>query len=131
MHDDEASSPGRQRGIRPFHIALAIGVVFAAVTATSGIVPPVTDSHDSSPITRPIFDGIPTALQVAFYTLIPVVLVYGAFLFALRVRNWERGAPDRRASTAKTMPKRLKDFRAGVYMQTLLRDPAAGVMHSM
>ena len=25
----------------------------------------------------------------------------------------------------------MKDFRAGVYMQTLLRDPAAGVMHSL
>src|SRR6187431_3294160 len=25
----------------------------------------------------------------------------------------------------------MKDFRAGVYMQTLLRDPAAGIMHSL
>src|SRR5205823_8691727 len=30
-----------------------------------------------------------------------------------------------------TAPKRLADFRAGVYMQTLLRDPAAGLMHSL
>ena len=27
--------------------------------------------------------------------------------------------------------RRLADFRAGVYMRTLLRDPAAGLMHSM
>ena len=48
-----------------------------------------------------------------------------------RVRNCERGAPDRRATTAKNVGRRLRDFRAGVYMQTLLRDPAAGVMHSL
>ena len=29
------------------------------------------------------------------------------------------------------MKRRLADFRAGVYMQTLLRDPAAGIMHSL
>ena len=57
--------------------------------------------------------------------------MYGAFLFALRVRNWEHGAPDRRAMHPEDLPRRMKDFRAGVYMQTLLRDPAAGVMHSM
>jgi Fe-S oxidoreductase/nitrate reductase gamma subunit len=46
------------------------------------------------------------------------------------VRNYERGAPDRRATTTKNIGRRLRDFRAGMYMQTLLRDPAAGVMHS-
>jgi Fe-S oxidoreductase/nitrate reductase gamma subunit len=39
--------------------------------------------------------------------------------------------PDRRALTPQSLPRRLKDYRAGVYMQTLLRDPAAGVMHSL
>ena len=29
------------------------------------------------------------------------------------------------------MKRRLGDFRAGVYMQTLMRDPAAGIMHSL
>ena len=47
------------------------------------------------------------------------------------MRNWERGAPDKRPTTTKNVGRRLKDFRAGVYMQTLLRDPAAGVMHSL
>ena len=52
-------------------------------------------------------------------------------LFSQRVRNWERGAPDDRRTTKKNVGRRLKDFRAGVYMQTLLRDPAAGIMHSL
>ena len=51
--------------------------------------------------------------------------------FANRVRNWQRGGPDDRATTRENVHRRLRDFRAGVYMQTLLRDPAAGVMHSL
>jgi Fe-S oxidoreductase len=52
-------------------------------------------------------------------------------IFAARVRNWERGGPDDRSTTRKNIARRLRDFRAGVYMQTLLRDPAAGLMHSL
>ena len=47
------------------------------------------------------------------------------------MQNWERGQPDNRATTPKNVERRLEDFRAGVYMQTLLRDPAAGIMHSL
>ena len=60
-----------------------------------------------------------------------MLVLYGAVLFSQRVRNWERGAPDNRKTTTKNAGRRLKDFRAGVYMQTLLRDPAAGIMHSL
>ena len=47
------------------------------------------------------------------------------------MKNWERGAPDKRTTDRKTIKRRLEDLRAGLYMQTLLRDPAAGVMHSL
>jgi Fe-S oxidoreductase/nitrate reductase gamma subunit len=57
--------------------------------------------------------------------------VYAGTQFSYRFRNWERGGPDRRDLTPKNAKRRLGDFRAGVYMQTLLRDPAAGVMHSL
>jgi Fe-S oxidoreductase/nitrate reductase gamma subunit len=52
-------------------------------------------------------------------------------VFSWRVRNWERGGPDDRRTTRANVGRRLADFRAGVYMQTLLRDPVAGVMHSL
>ena len=78
-----------------------------------------------------MFGGIPDALKITFYILTPVLLVYGAVLFAQRVKNWERGKPDNRATTSKNVKRRMADFRAGVYMQTLLRDPAAGIMHSL
>ena len=86
----------------------------------------------TAPIAREVFGGIPGPLQVAFYTVIPVMLVLG------RVRASPTGcgtgsaaARDRRRTTPKNVKRRLGDFRAGVYMRTLLRDPAAGLMHSM
>jgi len=123
-----ASTPRR---IRPYQVVLGLGVGVGLFTIASGIVPEITNWHDTSATSRAVFVGIPGALQVAFYTAIPALLVWGAFAFSQRVRNWERGAPDNRATTPKNVKHRLADFRAGVYMRTLLRDPAAGVMHSM
>lgn len=117
--------------IKPSTAVVLLGVAIAAFTVGSGVVPVLTQWHDESPVSREVFVNIPDALIVTFYTLIPVMLVYGAVLFSQRVRNWQRGAPDNRATTTGNVARRLKDFRAGVYMQTLLRDPAAGVMHSL
>ena len=100
-------------------------------TLMSGVIPNFTKWHSESDVTRHVFEGIPSALKAAFYTVIPVMLVWGSFRFADRMRNWERGAPDRRKTTPKNVKRRLADYRAGVYMRTLLRDSAAGLMHSM
>jgi Fe-S oxidoreductase/nitrate reductase gamma subunit len=123
-----ASTPRR---IKPTHVALAIGVGFAVVTVVSGITATTFQWHDDSPVQREVFGNIPSAWKAVFYTVLPVLIVYGAVMFANRVKNWQRGGPDARATTKKNVGQRLKDFRAGVYMQTLLRDPAAGVMHSL
>jgi Fe-S oxidoreductase/nitrate reductase gamma subunit len=115
----------------PHKLVLAVGVFMGLFTLASGIIPQLTKWHGTKEPAREVFTGIPGALQVAFYTVIPVLLVWGAFAFSARVKNWERGAPDRRATTPKNVQRRLRDFRAGAYMQTLLRDSAAGLMHSM
>lgn len=60
-----------------------------------------------------------------------MLFIWGSIRFADHIRNWERGAPDRRKTTQKNVKRRLADYRAGVYMRTLLRDSAAGLMHSM
>ncbi len=119
------------RRIRPHHLVVALGVALGVFSVFSGVLPLVTDWEDDSPVKREVFTNIPGAWKLAFYVVLTVLFVYGAVVFSFRVRNWERGAPDRRATTAKTAKQRFGDFRAGVYMQTLLRDPAAGVMHSM
>jgi Fe-S oxidoreductase/nitrate reductase gamma subunit len=124
----ESSAPKR---FKPHQLVIAFGIFMAVFTVISGIVPLITKWHDKSEITRATFSGIPGPLQIAFYTVVPALIVWGAFAFADRVKNWERGGPDRRRTTPKNVKRRLGDFRAGVYMRTLMRDPAAGVMHSM
>jgi Fe-S oxidoreductase/nitrate reductase gamma subunit len=117
--------------IKPHQLAIGIGCFIGLFTLVSGILPQITHWHGEKSPSREVFENIPGGLQVAFYTVIPVMLVWGAFAFADRMRNWERGAPDRRRTTPKNVKRRLADFRAGVYMRTLLRDSAAGLMHSM
>ena len=61
----------------------------------------------------------------------PVLLIYVGFQLSFRVKNWQRGAPEKRTTTPKNLKQRMEDMRAGLYMQTLMRDPVAGIMHSM
>src|SRR4051794_2965896 len=117
--------------VRARHVVVGLGIAFALLTAASGLAATINQWHDESPETRVVFGNIPGAFKLIFYTVIPALIVWGAVLFAQRTRNWERGRPDRRATTAKNLPRRARDVRAGLYMQTLLRDPAAGVMHSL
>jgi Fe-S oxidoreductase/nitrate reductase gamma subunit len=120
-----------RKRIKGPHLVLIIGLAFAIVTALSGVAATVFQQHDESPTTREVFGGIPSSLKIAFYVMVSILLVYGAVLFSQRVKNWTRGKPDNRRTTSKNVKRRLGDFRAGVYMQTLLRDPAAGIMHSL
>jgi len=120
-----------KKRFKPYQLSIAFGVGIGTFTLISGIVPQLTGWKSTSLIHREVFAGIPTALVVAFYTVIPMMLIWGSLRFADRIRNWERGAPDRRKTTPKNVKRRLADYRSGVYMRTLLRDSAAGLMHSM
>ena len=127
---DDAPVPGPTR-LRPHQISITIGIVIALIVVVSGIAASTLQWHDDSPIQREVFGGIPGALKLAFYVVIPIMFIIGSIMFANRVRNWERGGPDRRSITPKNAKKRMERLRSGLYMQTLLRDPAAGIMHSM
>jgi Fe-S oxidoreductase/nitrate reductase gamma subunit len=127
----EPDTDAASRRILPRHVVIGLGVTVAVITVVSGIAATVFQQHDESPVTREVFGGIPSAVKLAFYVVMPVMITYGAVMFSNRTRNWERGRPDNRATTPKNVSRRMRDFRAGVYMQTLLRDPAAGVMHSL
>lgn len=119
------------RRLKPHQLVLGLGLAVAVITVLSGVAASVFGFETDSPIHREVFGNIPDPMVVIFYTIIPMVLVYGAWSFAQRVRNWERGQPDRRPTTSKNFMRRLHDYRAGVQMRTLMRDPAAGLMHSM
>ncbi len=127
---EDTSVPGPKR-LRPQQIAILLGVGIALITVVSGIAASVLQFHDESPIQREVFGGIPTALKVLFYLVIPIMFIVGAVLFSQRIKNWERGAPDKRTITPQNAKRRLERLRSGLYMQTLMRDPAAGIMHSM
>src|SRR4051812_13043655 len=128
----QAAEPTAKGRIRPHQIVLGIGIVAAVGTVMSWVLSNVIfDFHEDSHIHREVFGDIPDAWVVVFYTLVPILLLYGAWNFSLRVRNWERGAPDDRRTTPKNFGRRRESFLRGVYMQTLLRDPAAGLMHSL
>ncbi|MEJ7845890.1 MAG: (Fe-S)-binding protein [Acidimicrobiales bacterium] len=117
--------------LRPHQFIAGFWYLLAAVFVASGIAPTIMGWHDESPVQREVFGNIPGAWRLAFYTVTAALAVWAGTQFSNRVRNWERGAPDRRALTARNAPRRMRDYRAGVYMQTLLRDPAAGLMHSL
>jgi Fe-S oxidoreductase/nitrate reductase gamma subunit len=127
-----AAGSAEKGRLRPNQLALAIGIVVGVGTFLSWVLSNVIfDFHDDSHVHRQVFGNIPDAWVLVFYTVVPIVLIYGAYNFSLRVRNWERGAPDNRKTTGKNFNKRRDSFLKGVYMQTLLRDPAAGIMHSL
>src|SRR4051812_37577571 len=116
--------------IKPSQVTMLVGIALALITIGSGVVATVAGTHQPEEVGRAVFGNIPSALRAVFYTVLPVLFLAGGYLFSLRVKNWERGQPDNRATTTKNVRRRVRDFRAGVYMQTLLRDPAAGLMHS-
>lgn len=131
METKQVITSAAPKRLKPYQISTVIGVGAGIFTVISGVVPQLTNWEGDSPIERRVFGGIPGALQLAFYTVIPMLLIWGSLRFADRIRNWERGAPDLRATTKNNVKRRLADYRAGVYMRTLLRDSAAGLMHSM
>ncbi|MEZ5382639.1 MAG: (Fe-S)-binding protein [Microthrixaceae bacterium] len=132
--NDTGSSSKRR--FRPYQIALGVGGGFAAITAASYLAELLWAEHwsetyhEEHPVSRLMFNNIPGWLRLIFYVSVIAAILYGAFNFSNRVRNWERGGPEDRRTTPKNIRKRLESMRAGLYMQTLLRDPAAGVMHS-
>ncbi len=117
--------------MRPHHAIIGLGVLIALFTALSGVAASVFKFHDDSPITREVFENIPGSIKFSFYLVVSLMLIYGSVLFSNRVKNWERGTPDNRSTNKKNIKARFSDFKAGVFMKTLLRDPAAGVMHSL
>jgi Fe-S oxidoreductase/nitrate reductase gamma subunit len=115
---------------KPSQLVLGTGVFLALFVIASGLIPVITQWHDTSTVQREVFTNVPSPVVVAFYASIATMLLVVAWLASLRVRNYERGGPDDRRTNRNNAERRLRDFRSGVWMQTLLRDPAAGLMHS-
>ena len=127
----DSTAPDTEKRFKPHQLSLALGIGMGVFILLSGVLPQITHWHNENEVHRTVFGNIPGPIQIAFYTVIPAMVVWGAFRFADRMKNWERGTIAKRRTTAKNAKRRAADFRAGVYMRTLLRDSAAGLMHSM
>ncbi len=125
-----ATAEGSGR-VKANQLWIAAGALIAGVTVLSGIAASIFEFHDDSEVQREVFENIPSPLKLAFYTVIPLLILWGSVQLSYRVKNWERGAPDDRSTTPKNFKKRMADFRSGVYMQTLIREPGAGIMHAL
>jgi Fe-S oxidoreductase/nitrate reductase gamma subunit len=126
-----ASRPQPRRRLKASQLVLVLALLFAALVAASGIAAALEATHDPSRVSRETFWDIPHAMRAAFYTALVVLVTASGWLLSVRVQNWERGQPDRRTTTAANRGRRIRDLRRGLTMQTLLRDPAAGLMHSL
>jgi Fe-S oxidoreductase/nitrate reductase gamma subunit len=120
----------RRFPLKPSQVVLLLGLLIAAGALASGVLPRITEWHDSSRTARQVFVDVPDPIYWLFYATVATMLFTCAWLVSLRVRNYARGGPDDRRTTRANAHRRLREFRSGVWMRTLLRDPAAGLMHS-
>jgi len=108
-------------------ILVFLGVLVALGTLASWFAGQFP-GHAESPVSRKVFVNIPAAVEAMFYVAVAGFLFLTFYLFSLRAKNWQRGAPDRRTGLWR---ERLEAMGAGLRMQTLMRDRGAGLMHSM
>lgn len=125
-----ATDPANRR-VKASQLWVTAGALIAAVIITSGVVTTILHWTDDAEVQREVFGNIPTSLKLVFYSTLPMLILWASVQLSYRVKNWERGAPDDRSTTPKNFKQRMGDFRAGVYMQTLIREPGAGIMHSL
>ena len=116
-----------QRKITASQVLVGLGTLSALGTMLLWWLGSLPGEPDH-PVHRTVFGNISPALEAAFYVSVSAFLFVVFYLFSLRARNWERGAAERRSGR---MGDRLAQLRRGLAMQTLMRDRAAGVMHSM
>ncbi|MDH3540901.1 MAG: heterodisulfide reductase-related iron-sulfur binding cluster, partial [Acidimicrobiia bacterium] len=76
---------------------------------------------------REVFGNVPGVFVALFYIGVAAAIFLSAYFFALRAKNWARGAGEDRT---RMMKQRIHQLRDGLAMKTLLRDPAAGLMHA-
>ena len=114
------------RRLNPASILLLVGLVSAIGTLAlwwlGGLSP-----EPELEVGRPVFGNVPDVFIALFYIGVSAAIFLSAYLFAQRAKNWSRGAPEERKRMLKA---RIHQLREGLSMKTLLRDPAAGVMHA-
>ncbi|MGQ0849441.1 MAG: (Fe-S)-binding protein [Actinomycetota bacterium] len=126
IESEITSTSGRRRPTAPFVIG-ALGAVAAVATLVLGFLGTLPE-HPTPEVGRVVFGNIPSWLQVVFYLTTAGFVAVAGGLFAQRATSWSRGARERRTGQ---WGARLRQLDRGLRMKTLMRDPQAGLMHSM
>lgn len=102
------------------------GVLTALGTLALGFFGTVPE-HPHFPVGREVFGNVPDAAVLLFYVGVAAFLWLMFHLFALRAAAWQQGGPENRGGHWR---ERLRRLYEGLSMQTLMRYPRAGIMHS-
>ena len=103
----------------------------AGVVLGSGLAAMVAGEHPPAAVGREVLGNVPGPVRAVFYVVTAATFAAVGVLFARRVRNWERGGPERRSTTRANARRRWRRFGDGALMRTVMEDRAAGVMHSL
>ena len=104
-----------------------VGVLSAVGTLALGLLGTLPE-HPHFEIGREVFGNIPDAVVAVFYVTVAVFIWLTFHLLAQRSASWAQGAGDDRT---RHWGRRVRDLSDGLRMKTLMRDPRAGLMHSM
>ncbi|HEX9847492.1 MAG TPA: (Fe-S)-binding protein [Acidimicrobiia bacterium] len=104
-----------------------VGVLSAVGTLTLGLLGTLPN-HPDLEVGREVFGNIPDAVVFVFYVTVAGFLWLTFHLFAQRAASWQQGGSDPRSGR---WGERLNRLYQGLSMRTVMRDPRAGVMHSM
>ena len=83
-----------------------LGIGVGLFTLVSGVLPQITDWHNENDVHRVVFVDIPGPMQIMFYTVIPVMIIWGA----LHVRQPDEELGARRPVAA---PHHTEERRRG------------------
>ena len=107
--------------VKPHQLAIALGALFAIITVVSGITATIAQWHDDSDVQREVFGNIPGVWKLVFYTVLPVLILYGSVLFS--PAGAQLGA--RRARQAADHHEERRPAPQGLPGRRLHADPAA------
>ena len=131
-HEQRARRRRATAPCRPSTWCSRSGSASRSSPSSPGVAGVIFDFHDDSPVHREVFGNIPDACMLAFYTVTPVLILAGALDLLAAGPNWERGAPDRRATTAEEhqAPPRATSAPASTCRRCCATPPPA-LMHSL
>lgn len=83
--------------------------------------------HPHPEVGRVVFGNVPDAVVALFYLATATFLGLFAWLFAVRARNWARGADERRAGQ---WWRRIRELERGLSQRSVLERPDSGLAHA-